>query len=273
MSSKTTGVSRASKNRQGPNPWVVVWSVFRSLVTVRRPGPFGNGTSNHDSLSEALDVVARNGTSGLDEISGQVATYLDSQTRVDPDSLTRDEALARWINVYNAGALALAGQASRRGEDSVLGIPGGFQEKIITVGNEDLSLDEIEHAKLRRFRDPRIHAALICGSVSCPTLRAEPYSGVDLDGQLDDQIRHFLRNGAASIERYDGVIRLSRVFLWFGADFVRPNRMPGFLPVKPETTLNVLRRWLDDDVVHWIDETNPEVRFQRYDWGLRCTVR
>lgn len=266
-------MSSASTGRQGPKPWVVLWSVFRSLVTVQRPGPFGNATSNHDVLAGALNVIARDGTSGLNEIGGTLANYLDSQARVAPDSLTRDEALAFWINVYNAGSLVLAGQASRRGEDSVLGIPGGFQEKIISVGNERLSLDDIEHAKLRRFRDPRIHAALICGSVSCPTLRAEPYSGVNLDGQLDHQIRHFLRSGAALIERPHGVIRLSRVFLWFGADFVRPNRMPGFLPVKSETTLNVLRRWLDSDVNHWIDETNPEVKFQPYDWGLRCAVR
>lgn len=41
--------------------------------------------------------------------------------RVDPDRLHRDEALAFWINLYNAGALIVAGEALGAGKDSVLG--------------------------------------------------------------------------------------------------------------------------------------------------------
>ena len=57
--------------------------------------------------------------------------------------------------------------------------PGAFDAPWAMVGGESLSLNDIEHGKIRRFRDPRIHAALVCGSVSCPTLRYEPF-GEDL---------------------------------------------------------------------------------------------
>jgi hypothetical protein len=57
---------------------------------------------------------------------------------------------------------------------SVLRMPGAFSAPFVTVAGERLSLDAIEHAKIRRFADPRIHAALVCGSVSCPTLRPPP---------------------------------------------------------------------------------------------------
>lgn len=258
---------------KGPNLLVVGWSVLRSLLTVRSPGPFGDRAADHRLLGPVLDVVADRGTPALGDLENDLHVYIDQQADIAPDELARDEALAYWINLYNAGALALAGRAMREGKDSVLGVPGGFQSKIASIDGESLSLDDIEHGKLRRFRDPRIHAALVCGSVSCPTLRGEPYTGGNLDGQLEDQIRSFLAAGAIVPDRAAGVIRLSRVFLWFGADFVRPHRMPIFLPVPRKRTLDALTPWLDREVVEWIEETKPDVAFQPYDWGLRCVVR
>jgi hypothetical protein len=257
----------------GPNPLVVGFSVLRSLLTVRSPGPFGKRTTDHRLLGDVLDVIARRGTAGLEEVEDELDAYLERQASLSPNELNRDEALAFWINLYNVGGLALSAVALRNGEDSVLGVPRGFQRKNLSVGGEALSLDDIEHGKLRRFRDPRVHAALVCGSMSCPTLRPEPYSGRLLGKQLDDQIRHFLSAGAISSDRDRGLVRLSRVFLWFGADFVRPTRMPGFLPARSKAILGSLMRWLDADLTTWIEKTEPDVEFQPYDWGLRCLVR
>ena len=44
---------------------------------------------------------------------------------------------------------------------------------------------------------------------------------MDFDTQLDDQMKSFLSGGGA-IAGEDGSIELSRVFKWFGSDFVRP---------------------------------------------------
>ena len=257
----------------GPNPLVVGLSVLRSLLTVGAPGPFGEGATDHRLLGSILDVIARRGTAGLEEVEDDLEAYMEQQASLSPNELKPDEALAFWINLYNAGGLALSAAALRKGEDSVLGVPGGFQDKILSVDGETLSLDDIEHGKLRRFRDPRVHTALVCGSVSCPTLRPEPYTGRVLDKELEDQTRHFLSEGAILSDRSRGLVRLSRVFLWFGADFVRPHRMPGFLPARRKAILGALMPWLDADLTAWIEETEPEVEFQPYDWGLRCLVR
>lgn len=41
-------------------------------------------------------------------------------------------------------------------------------------------------AMLRKdFQEPRIHAALVCAAISCPPLRQEPYTGENLDEQLE----------------------------------------------------------------------------------------
>lgn len=257
----------------GPNPLSVGLSVVRSLVSVRRPGPFGTSTADHSLLTTPLRRLKSTGPGFLSDLEVDLGRYLDHATGLSPDSLSRAEALAYWINVYNAGALLLAGQAQKAGLGSVMGIPGGFNQEVIRVDGESLSLDDIEHGKLRRFRDPGIHAALVCGAVSCPTLRSEPYRGETLGDQLDDQLRNFLMAGALEIDEDRKVVYLSRLFLWFGGDFTRPNRMPTFLPARRSRVLSALRPWMDPAVARWINEADPAVEFQGYDWGLRCTVR
>lgn len=196
-----------------------------------------------------------------DEIDG----YVTELSQVNPDTLSRSEALAYWLNLYNAAAVKLAIETFHEGESSVLRIPGAFSRAVVTVAGEGLSLDAIEHAKLRRLRDPRIHGAMVCGSLSCPTLRAEPYAGDRIDFQLDDQMRSFLAAGG-SVED-NGSVLLSRVFLWYGADFVRPQRMPTFVPTSRTKTIQALRPWLPFDT-----DRSARVEFQPYDWSLSCAV-
>ncbi len=235
------------------------------LLTISRPEPSGTGVVDHRAFAPVLEALDRGGLPAVIEREGEIEGYIDHLSTVVPDSLSASEALAYWINLYNASAVKLAIEAFHLGEASVLRVPGGFSRRIVTVGGEELSLDAIEHAKLRRLRDPRIHGALVCGAISCPTLRAEPYTGNRVDAQLDDQMGSFLANGAAVMD--NGAVMLSRVFLWYGADFVRPTRMPTFVPVAPTKTLDALKPWLPSE----IDRAAP-VRFQPYDWSLACSI-
>lgn len=215
----------------------------------------------HDDLAAILAGLGRGDLEALASARGPLRDYVVATSQIDPDTLSQDEALAYWLNLYNAGALLRAGDAAA-GADSVLRVPGAFSESFVDVAGEALSLDDIEHGKIRRFKDPRIHGALVCGSVSCPTLRSEPYVGGRLDSQLDDQMRAFLAGGGALIA--DGRIMLSRVFLWYGADFVRPSRMPTWIPADRGRIVRSLERWLGP--------VDGKVAFQPYDWGLRCSI-
>jgi hypothetical protein len=199
--------------------------------------------------------------------------YLEHLADVAPDTLSSDAALAYWLNLYNAGALDLARRTYDEQRASVLRVPGGFTRSFITVGGEALSLDDIEHGKVRRFGDPRIHAALVCGSVSCPTLRYEPYRDDGLHAQLDDQMRHFLASGGVVLDRVSNHIALSRIFLWYGADFVRPHRMPALLPARKRNVLHALTGWLSDDQAARVAASRPRITFQEYDWSVGCAVR
>ena len=200
----------------------------------------------------------------------ELAVYRAQLESIDPNALPRDESLAYWLNLYNAGALDLAARAALQMEASVLRVPGAFRSSWATVGGEELSLDDIEHGKIRRFKDPRIHGALVCGSASCPTLRYEPFRGPDIDSQLDDQMASFLAGGGASYDPDSNRLRLSRVFMWYGADFVRSHRMPTWIPARRSAIGAAVARWLhpgERDAA-----ANADVEFLSYDWGLACNI-
>ncbi len=238
---------------------------MRVLTVTRRPSPQGSGSVDHGPLVSALEALAED---GLERVAAQVTVldgYIEAAQGIDPDRLSVSESLAYWLNLYNAGAIRLAVTAAQLEHSSVLRVPGAFGKAFVAVAGENLSLDAIEHGKIRRFGDPRIHGALVCGSVSCPTVRSQPYTGVGLSQQLDDQMRGFLEGGGAA---GDGeAILLSRVFLWFGADFVRPGRMPTFIPTRSRSVLRALQAWVPEDL-----KGDRHVRFQSYDWGLRCAA-
>ncbi len=219
-----------------------------------------------------LDAVAGGGVAALAGVRPALDGYRAKLHAFDPDSLTRPEALAYWVNLYNAEALALAADAHDAGAGSVLRVPGGFDRSHATVAGESLSLNDIEHGKVRRFRDPRVHGALVCGSVSCPTLRAEPFTGDRIGHQLDDQMRRFLAAGGAEADRAAGVLRLSRVLLWYGGDFARPHRMPTWLPAARHRIADAVRPWLRPDDAQWVQARRPRVAFRSYDWGLSCAI-
>ncbi|CAN5339324.1 DUF547 domain-containing protein [soil metagenome] len=256
--------------------WDLLWtfgrSVLRAMVTVRRPRPSGVSTVDHHRLEPILATVAAGGIEHLAATGDPLNDYLEHLSQVDPEQLSRDEALAFWVNLYNAGALTVAAEARALEAGTVLRVPGAFQRPITVIAGETLSLDGIEHGKIRRFGDPRIHAGLVCGSVSCPTLRAEPYTGEQIGSQLEDQMRRFLATGGLGINRSDRRVSLSRIFRWYGADFVRPRRMPTLLPAAPRSILRALARWVDPGDAAWIETTTPDIGFQRYDWGLHCAV-
>ena len=239
-------------------------------MRVRSPQPSGTAVVDHHSLGEVLDTLAESGVRGLESQRPRLADYAAYLATIDPDDLSRDEALAFWLNLYNAGALDLAARAAAQHDTSVLRVPGGFSKPWVTVADERLSLDDIEHGKVRRFGDPRIHGALVCGSASCPTLRYEPYRGATVVEQLDDQMRAFLVGGGARYDEASQRLELSRIFKWYGADFVRPHSMPSWVPASKRAVATAIKEWLDPDLGDLVDRAG--IGFQSYDWTLACNI-
>lgn len=254
-----------------PNPVTAVASMLRAR-RVRAPKPLGSGDIEHGGLQPVLDDLASRGIGSLVGNGPTLEAQIARAGVVRPDLLSPPGALAFWINLYNTAALVAAREAWVASEGSMLRLPGVFSRPVVDIDGETLSLDDIEHGKIRRFGDPRIHAALVCGSVSCPTLRHEPFTGPDLDRQLDDQMRVFLRAGGVIVDRAARSIRLNRIFRWYSRDFTRPDTMPNLLPAMPGLVRDTVAWWLPDDDRTWVWTERPTVEFMPYDWGLACAV-
>jgi hypothetical protein len=185
----------------------------------------------------------------------------DALAGCDPRTLaTRAERLAFWINAYNLLALDLVARAWPIASIRDLGslLRPVWKREAGRIGGRGYSLDEIEHAILRPLGEPRIHAAIVCASRSCPPLSREPYGAERLDAQLDEALRRWLadpRKGAR-LDAASGTLWLSPIFDWFEEDFAASGGVLAFVrPHLPEALRAAL-------------PASPRIRFLDYDWSL-----
>jgi hypothetical protein len=256
---------------QGPNPALAAAHILNAR-RVSKPAPAGEDVADHSRLAPILDDLRTGGISTLSLNAYAIDDYRDTVSALSPDAMAPSGALAYWINLYNAGALRATGVAFMEGAMSAVQVPGAFTTPWVQVDGEPLSLEDIEHGKIRRYGDPRIHSALVCGSASCPTLRYEPFDGDRLNDQLNDQMRVFLESGGALVDRQNAVVSLSRVFLWYGRDFTRPDLMPTIGPPHPARLRDTVAWWMNLGDQEYVWATSPAVKFMPYDWGLTCSV-
>jgi hypothetical protein len=168
---------------------------------------------------------------------GALDAYLARLAKISPDSdpgafPTPRHALAYWLNAYNA--LVVRGVLDRGIDtpsvwgDGLFGI-GFFTAKRGVLGGRTVDLKGLEDDVVRaRFRDPRVHAALNCASISCPRLPREAFDGETLDGRLDAAMREFVaaeRNVA--VDATARTVTLSKIFDWFDDDFLDAERARG----------------------------------------------
>lgn len=148
------------------------------------------------------------------------AVLLAGEARL-PAEASRDERLAHYINAYNLLAIKVVVDnwpiGSVRDAGSIL--RPVWKRPAGRLGGRTVTLDHVEHEKLRPLGDPRMHFAIVCASRSCPDLRREAYSASRLNAQLDDQVRRFLANSRKGLDLRPGTVRASRIFDWFEEDF------------------------------------------------------
>ena len=194
---------------------------------------------------------------------------VESLAESDPTILeTRAEKLAFWINAYNI--LAIDAVTRAYPIDSILD-EGSFFYSVWKrtagrVGGRNVTLEEIEHDILRPMGEPRIHMAIVCASISCPSLRREPWSGAFLDSQFDDSMRGFLadRSKGMSLDSDAGVIYVSKIFNWFEEDFRFHGGVLAYItPYVPDAD----RNWLSQNA------RDIEIRYLHYDWNLNDLAR
>ncbi|HEX6901484.1 MAG TPA: DUF547 domain-containing protein [Thermoanaerobaculia bacterium] len=159
----------------------------------------------------------------LDNLRRQMAA-------VDAQTLSRQDQLAYWINLYNISVVGIVvdnypvESIRDLSTDPVIRL-NIFKKDLVDTKRGKMSLNDIENEKIRNgFKDPRIHFAINCAAESCPAIRTEPYVGDRVQQQLEDQTRKFI-NGPQGVrlEKKGGelVLHVTKVMDWFEGDFYK----------------------------------------------------
>ncbi|MBA2404997.1 MAG: DUF547 domain-containing protein [Bdellovibrionales bacterium] len=141
------------------------------------------------------------------------------------ESWSKDQKLATLINGYNAWTLKLITKNYHVTSIKDIGpfYSTPWKIKFISWLGEKVSLDDIEHNIIRKqFKEPRIHFALVCAAIGCPSLQQEPYLPKELDHQLEKASKEFLNDKNKNRAEVTGNklnLQVSSIFNWYGQDF------------------------------------------------------
>lgn len=191
--------------------------------------------------------------------SAKLDDYLTllSSHHPNEENWTRDEAIAYWINAYNAFTVQLI--LDHYPLESIKDIKKGlplintiWDKQFFEIEGVAYDLNTIEHSILRTYyKEPRVHFVLNCASISCPNLMNWAVKAVNLDQQLDKATLAFLNDTQKN--KFDpGHWQISKIFKWYKSDFDPSGGVVEFISKYQEK------------------KPNPKVKlsYLDYDWNL-----
>jgi hypothetical protein len=155
--------------------------------------------------------------------------YLDELSAVKKaefDGWSKPQQMAFLINTYNAQTIELI-----LGNYPVKSIKdignevfdNRWKRKFFNVLGSPASLDMVEHEMLRapgRYDEPRVHFAVNCASIGCPSLREEAFTADKLEKQLEEQAVRFLSDRTRNrFNKEKNALEVSKIFDWFKKDW------------------------------------------------------
>ena len=182
-------------------------------------------------------------------------------------NLTRSAAptskFAFWINAYNAvtieGILREYPTTSIKKHQALAFGYKIWDDLLLIVGGKKYTLNNMEHAELRKMGDPRIHFAIVCASIGCPPLLNRAYMAEIVDAQLTYNSKRFFASPQQFVSTPQGEIKLSLILKWFGKDF-GPNQTAQLRAIAP---------YLPTPAAQTLASSGKaRVSYLRYDWGL-----
>jgi len=200
--------------------------------------------------------------------------YLTLMAKVGPTATpeqfpTRASRLAYWINAYNAVMLKRWLEGGAGDPQTLAGKPmiddkTWFSQYKYRVDGRDMTLGQIEFDGVFEVsKDPRIHAALVCGAQSCPPLHVVPYSAdpTTLDAQLEAAARGWVRQFDGLHIDAQGDVWMSDVFRYFADDFKAMGGMAG-----------VIEAWMHDadprKAAALAAAREDRIKYQKWNWTV-----
>ncbi|MEM1359328.1 MAG: DUF547 domain-containing protein [Bacteroidota bacterium] len=214
-----------------------------TLIQVPDHSPWNSLLQTHVTSTGKVNYA------GFKREEAKLDAYLASLSAGSPNAeWSRQEAMAYWINAYNAFTIKRI--LNDYPLKSIMDLDGGdpWKVKWIDLGGKKYSLNNIEHDILRpKYKDARIHFAVNCAATSCPPIPNKAFTAANLNSMLQNSARKFIRNSAYNQTKGD--IKVSKIFDWYGEDF------------------GDLRAYLNKYLAEPIP-ADKKIGFKDYDWGL-----
>jgi hypothetical protein len=191
------------------------WGIIlkKYLVTSQLP--------TESSAPVGINLLQYGGVSKIDY--GLLKNYLTTLEGISISSFSRPEQRAFWINLYNAATVNLI--LEHYPVESITKISfsffsfGPWDEELLTIEGEELSLNDIEHRILRPiWQDPRIHYALNCASIGCPNLQPLAFTAKNTNSLLETGASEYI-NHPRGAKKEDKKLWLSKIFEWYQDDY------------------------------------------------------
>ncbi|MCH7949819.1 MAG: DUF547 domain-containing protein [Candidatus Dadabacteria bacterium] len=251
---------------------------------------FDHSYATYNSLLKRYVINARVNYEGFINSRAEFETFLRTLGSVDEnvfESWTEEQRLAFWINAYNAFTIKaiIDHYPIKRSftlvgifyapSDSILQIKGVWTKLQFRALGNMVTLEEIEHETLRKkFNEPRIHMAINCASISCPDLRNEAYTPEKLEEQLADASTNFVNNPdkGVYVNEQSGKVKLSKIFKWFGDDFINnygSKKLFNNYSLKENAVLNFTSEYIEsEEVKEYLMNNKLKIGYLGYDWHL-----
>ena len=176
-------------------------------------------------VTSALDGINRVDYAGVTaEDRDRLKQYLLRLQEIPVSRLSRVQQLPYWINLYNAFTVHLV--LEHYPLDSIVDIRFGFfdfgpwDEKLLRIEGEEVSLNDIEHRILRPiWKDPRLHYALNCASLGCPNLQPKAFNSENVESLLASGARVYINHSRGMRFEDEDKLVLSKIYDWYGVDF------------------------------------------------------
>jgi len=213
------------------------------------PSPKPDHSIFNSLLKTYVNGLGKVNYAGLKKNEAKLDAYLTLLAKDAPDGIwSRNEAKAYWLNAYNAFTLKLI--LKNHPVQKITDLHGGkpWDVKWIELDGKTYSLNQIEHDIIRpRYKDPRIHFAVVCAATSCPPLANAAFSAGIVNTQLDKLTRSFVNN--KKFNQTEGDVKISKIFEWYAEDF--------------GDVRTYLNKYLATDIPE-----GAEIGYAAYDWGL-----
>lgn len=247
--------------------FVITILLFNSMIVAQE--------IDHEQFSNILKKYNYNGNVDYQALVGNEEFYncLKQLSSINPNDLeSSDEKLTFWINVYNA--FTIKAIVNNYPVESINDLHSGgrilghifsttvWDDDFIIISDKEYSLNDIEHKILRKeFKEPRIHFAIVCASISCPQLRYEAFTNSKIEEQLQDQAIQFFNDETKnSFDVENKIANLSKILDWFEEDFGDNDK----------EVLLFVSKFIDEKIKLDIEKNLEDwsIDYLDYDWGL-----